>query len=337
MAKQNLVLLCGGSSEERLVSVASAQNLANQFEFGEIWFIHQSGALSLVPHSELLAHADAFQKQFHPTAAPFAKEIKETFGRLKDKQVFIALHGTEGEDGALQALFENAKIAFTGSGSTSSRQAFEKDQAKAIVAKKGITIAPQLIVQGEQNTEALTQFFQLHHKIVLKPLANGSSIGLHIIHDASSLQKALQALSAQKYGPYLAEKFIEGRELTVGVFHDGKNLCVLPPSEVVLTKGHSFDYQGKYLGRGTTEVTPAEISAAQTADVQRIAKLAHEALGCYGYSRTDLMLTPNGAVFLETNTLPGLTKASFVPQQLAAANIDFKTFVESQLALASRR
>jgi D-alanine-D-alanine ligase len=96
----------------------------------------------------------------------------------------------------------------------------------------------------------------------------------------------------------------------------------------VLNAGHSFDFQGKYLGRGTTEITPANLSAVETERAQHIAVLAHKALGCLGYSRTDIILTSMGQVFLETNTLPGLSKASFIPQLLKAADIEFGQFIK---------
>jgi D-alanine-D-alanine ligase len=332
------VLLFGGNSEERLVSVASAQNLARHFQFGEIWFLHKNGPLSKISQGELLGHADAFQTEFKTSQPSFASDMKSALPHLKDKAVFLALHGTEGEDGVLQALFESAQVAFTGSGSESSRKAFVKTVAKEIVSAHGVQLAPELVVEsGADAASSLTAFFRTHGKVVLKPLANGSSIGLHIITDDASLAKAIAAISSENYGPYLAEKFIEGRELTVGVCHDGTKLIALPPSEIILQKGHSFDYQGKYLGRGTIEVTPAEIGAHEIQAAQTLALAGHKALGCYGYSRTDMMMTTNGMVFLETNTLPGLSKMSFVPQQLVVAGTPFKDFIEMQLTLSSKR
>jgi D-alanine-D-alanine ligase len=337
---KNSVLLFGGASEERLVSVASAQNIASQYDFSEIWFIHNDGQLSVVSKDELLNHQNAFEVEFKAIQKSFAPNIKNALSQLSDKIVFLALHGTEGEDGVLQALLENSKIMFTGSGANSSKNAFIKDISKAIVSKFAIEVAPQLILSNEELwdcTRVITGFFQKHGKIVLKPLANGSSIGLHIVSDFDSLNAAIKSVSSANYGPYLAEKFIEGRELTVGVFEEGKVLRALPPSEVILKHGHSFDYQGKYLGLGTTEVTPAELSSDEVEKVQLLAKTAHQALGCFGYSRTDIMLTSSGLIFMETNTLPGLSKASFVPQQLKAAGIEFAAFIDSQMNLAKIR
>jgi D-alanine-D-alanine ligase len=334
------VLLFGGSSGERLVSVASAQNLAIQYPFSEICFLHPEGFLSSVGKDELLNHKDAFQVEFKAQQKPFCNSLKEASTFLKDKIVFLALHGTQGEDGTIQSLFESTNTSFTGSNSTSSRLAFEKDRAKKVVSKVDIAVAPEMVLNEEdlKTAESTIQgFYKKHGKMVVKPIASGSSIGLHIISDESSLNDAIQAMASEKHGSYLLEKFVEGRELTVGVLESGQGLVALPPSEVILNAGHSFDYQGKYLGLGTTEITPADLSANEIEKVQSLAIQAHKALGCFGYSRTDIILNSTGPVFLETNTLPGLSKASFIPQQLKAANIEFRHFIEGQLELADQR
>jgi len=333
------VLLFGGSSGERLVSVASAQNLTTQYPFSELWFLHSNDAISLVSQDELLKHKDPFQVEFKAQQKPFANSLEEALPQLKEKIVFMALHGTQGEDGTIQGLFESAKVKFTGSDSSSSRLAFEKDKAKVAVAKVDIAVAPELVLEGKDLKNAATtiqSFYKKHGKMVVKPIASGSSIGLHIISDEESLDTAVKSLSTETFGNYLLERFIQGRELTIGVFHSNHELKPLPPSEVVLNEGHSFDYQGKYLGRGTTEITPAVLTSDEIKKVQEIAVKAHKAMGCYGYSRTDVILTSTGPVFLETNTLPGLTKASFIPQQLTAAGMNFREFIEGQLALAEQ-
>jgi D-alanine-D-alanine ligase len=117
----------------------------------------------------------------------------------------------------------------------------------------------------------------------------------------------------------------------------GGSLRALPCSEVRLDEGFAFDFEGKYLGRGTTEVTPAEVEPALAQAAQALAITAHRALGCEGYTRTDLILTARGPVYLETNTLPGLTRRSFIPQQLAAEGTSVQAFLEGQLALARAR
>jgi D-alanine-D-alanine ligase len=171
---------------------------------------------------------------------------------------------------------------------------------------------------------------------VLKPLADGSSRGLYFVDRGDDLE-AMARQVATVGVPYLAEEFIAGRELTVAVLDDDGRPRALPCLEIETDPGHVFDYAGKYLGKGTREICPAKISAEASADAQRIAVAAHTALGCEGYSRTDLVLAQDGAYYLETNTLPGLTSSSLVPQELAADGISFEQFLREQVEIARGR
>jgi D-alanine-D-alanine ligase len=120
---------------------------------------------------------------------------------------------------------------------------------------------------------------------------------------------------------------VSGREITVGVYDGPKGPIALPASEVVLDRGRRFDYEGKYLGLGTKEITPADLTDELRQACEEVALKAHEHVGCRGYSRTDMIVSERGPVFLEINNLPGLTKASFIPQQLKVAGITMADFV----------
>ncbi len=340
MTTQQSVLLFGGNSDERLVSVASSQNLSTQYTFSELWYFHPNGSITKTDLQELSAHQRPFETEFKPKGSPFAKSLKEALPQLKGKAVFLGFHGTEGEDGQMQAMLEEVAIPFTGSGSIASALCFDKLQAKEIVARAGIPTASHILVdakQGEAVGKKLTEFFDKHSRIVVKPVASGSSFGLFIVTNREILKKAIDGIKSLPYGKFLAETFVEGRELTVGVWDKLEGSTALPASEVVMNAGHSFDYEGKYLGRGSTEITPAQLKPEEMKRAQEIAVKAHRALSCYGYSRTDMILTSNGPVYLETNTLPGMTKASFYPQQLQAAGSEMRPFIESQIELALRR
>ena len=337
------ILLFGGKSEERLVSVASAQNLAKRFSFDEHWYLYPTGSVARVTSEELAKHEKPFETEFTPQAQPFAQSLKAALPEIKNRVVFLGMHGTEGEDGQIQKLFEDHKIGFTGSGSTASANCFDKGKTKAIAKTHGLPLAHEIILKsGDKATwkQQILTFAQQNPKLVLKPISSGSSFGLHIIKDQKNLNQAIDAVLGSNYGDYMLESFLEGRELTVGVMQrapSDKTLMALPASEVVLNEGFDFDYQGKYLGRGTTEITPAQISSGEMKAAQELAQKAHQVLNCSGYSRTDMILTKNGPVFLETNTLPGLSKASFVPQQLEAAGISVSDFLNEQIAIAANR
>jgi D-alanine-D-alanine ligase len=331
----------GGSSGERLVSVASAQNLAKNYSFSELWFFSEKGEAHKVSLAELLEHQDPFKKQFRPQKNAFASGFGGSLEFVNKRKVFLGFHGTEGEDGSFQELLEKKQILFTGSGSASSKLCFNKKLAKEVASKSGIHTVSDFSFSTREISRAygpLEEYLREWGEIVLKPVANGSSIGLFVISEDEGLERALAAMGDGAELDYLAEPFVKGRELTVGVLQREKVTEALPPSEVLLSQGASFDYDGKYLGRGTKEVTPAALAKAEWAEAQRVALLAHKCLGCYGYSRTDLILKDDGVVvFLETNTLPGVTAASFLPQQLAVAGIKMEDFVKGQLELAEFR
>jgi D-alanine-D-alanine ligase len=338
-----VILLFGGTSDERRVSVASAQNIAANLPEAHPWFLAPNGEIHLCSREELGGHQRPFERDFVPASPAEFHGLSPALDRavLEQPVFFLALHGGEGEDGTLQSQFESRRLAFTGSGSTASRRAFDKSEAKRIAREQGVRLADgEEIMTGDPDRarRILERRLEKHSALILKPVANGSSIGLHVVRDKQELDRALTQLATGPDIAYLAEELVRGRELTIGVHQSGDEITALPPSEVRVAPDHEFDYEGKYLGRGSLEITPAEISAAETQESQALAVRMHRALGCEGYTRTDAILSDQGnLVYLETNTLPGLTRASFIPQQLAAGGVPFAKFLEEQLALALAR
>ena len=334
-----IVVLFGGSSGERRVSVATAQNVLTILPHAVPWFASRELKVFKPAREVVLRHQQPFTAEFTPDGPPAAASLDEALAGVEAGTVFfLALHGDWGEDGTVQKLLEARRLAFTGSGSKASADAFDKGVAKELVKKKGLRIADSLVLPtGVNHIEAaLGGQLARHGRVVAKPLAGGSSVGLFHVHTQDEARKA--AAEIAKSGlPYLCEEFISGRELTIGVVEGPRGRRALPPSEVQIDQGRAFDYEGKYLGKGTVEITPAEVSPAITAAVQAMALAAHEAIGCYGYTRTDVIVDQRGPVYLETNTLPGLTKASFIPQQLAAEGTPIKAFLEEQIELARQR
>lgn len=336
----DVVILFGGSSSERLVSVASAQNVSAHLPEAACWFLSPAGAVFIVPRPVLAAHARPFEAEFVPVGGPDFPTLAAALDAETSPRVFfLALHGGEGENGVTQRLFEARRLAFTGSGSKASADAFDKAKARKLASAKGAKVAeartlPQMNVDVARA--ALASLLAAHPRWVLKPQADGSSHGLIHLREPEQLDAAAAAL-AGFHLDYLAEVFIEGRELTVGVVDDEGGPVALPVSEVRLIPGGAFDYAGKYLGKGTEEITPAQLTEAEARAAQALGVLTHQALGCAGYSRTDMILSPRELVLLEINTLPGMTKASFIPQQLAAAGRSVKDFLERQLQLARAR
>lgn len=333
---QDCIILFGGSSEERLVSVASAQNISGRIPEASLWFWKKDGSIYGVSGQALAAHTDAFTTEFSPTEGKISGSLEDALTKARGKTFIIALHGTEGEDGTLQRLLEEKQISFTGTGSVGSERAFNKVLTKRIARESGITVVDEVVIQtlDPQTKSSLEAFLTEHKKLVLKPLANGSSVGLHMVSSKDELQRALGEMNMSGYLPYVAEPFISGREITVGVRETSEHeLHALPCSEVRVIQGRQFDYQGKYLGKGVEELTPAPLTEDQRKACQEVALRLHEKIGCKGYSRTDMILTEKGPVLLEINTLPGLSKASFIPQQLRAQGIELRDFFLEQINL----
>tara|TARA_B110001454_G_scaffold219179_1_gene250797 strand:+ start:87452 stop:88483 length:1032 start_codon:yes stop_codon:yes gene_type:complete len=333
MSSIKVALIFGGTSNERLVSVASAQNVVNYFQNPDIYFINPQGQWFTVTKDELLNHKNPFVQEFQPKSAMVANDLTGTLSLLKGKVSFLALHGTAGEDGTYQDFFEKHQLAYTGSGAKASRLCFNKARTKEAARAQKMSLASELLVHFDsvESVNKLKKFFADKKKVVLKPNANGSSFGLFIVSSESELENAINQITKSNEHEYICEEFITGREMTVGVWEKQDGMVPLAPSEVLLEAGASFDYQGKYLGRGSKEITPADLNSVQKKACQDLALQAHKGFGCLGYSRTDMILTANGPVFIETNTLPGMTKASFIPQQLAADNIPFQTFIDELL------
>ena len=327
------VILFGGPSAERMVSVASAQNVLSSAPCGlEPLFIAPDLQVYPVSVESVLAHRDPFTSEFVPAGS--GMDLDHALAGLKGRTAFIALHGTWGEDGSLQEKLDFYGIRFSASGARACQLAFDKTRAKAVLAQAGVAVPAAIVLDsGEPWQSQLPRLLAIHGPYVLKPVCNGSSIGLHIVKHATDLEGLLPSGNPRDY---IAEEMIVGREFTVGVVDGPNGLHALPVSEIKMSGDSNFDYSGKYLGKGSTEITPALIDPRLAQELGRIATIAHELCGCAGYSRTDILVDARGPVFLEINTHPGLSKASFIPQQLAAAGQKFADFLQGQLAVAAR-
>ncbi len=339
-----VIVLFGGRSDERHVSVASAQNVLRTLDASRrdqaplAWFWAPDGAVYDVSRDELLAHQHPFTNDFHPSRPAIWPDLEMALDTLPvdDPAFLLALHGGEGEDGTVQAMLEVRRIPFTGSGSAASAAAFDKGRAKEM-AMGDVRIAESRVTHdpGEIGT-AIEEMLDRYERIVLKPLAAGSSRGLFFVDRGTELQPVIDQVRALNL-PYIIERFISGRELTVGIVDGDSGPFALPVIEIETDAGFSFDYEGKYLGKGTREICPARIPDAVRDEAQAMALAAHAALGCEGYSRSDLIASTDGVYFLELNTLPGLTTSSLVPQELREAGIEFREFLEQQVAMGRRR
>jgi D-alanine-D-alanine ligase len=323
-----ITILFGGTNKERLVSVASAQALHRALPEADLWFWDVADTVHEIPSRKLLDHARPFEDPFKPDDRGITLDAALDRAKAEDRVLVLGLHGGRAENGELQAMCEMRGIAFTGSGSASSHLAFDKVAAKRFVAIAGVR-APVGIA-----LEDIDAAFARYGKLIAKPARDGSSYGLIFVN---ARQDLVAVRNAARSEDYLIEPFVTGVEATCGVLEQSNGLVFsLPPIEIVPAEG-GFDYTAKYLLKSTQEICPGRFSPEISAAIMDQALRAHHALSCTGYSRTDFIVSANGPVYLETNTLPGLTAASLYPKALKAQGIEFADFLNDQITLAQAR
>lgn len=338
----NIVVLAGGLSPERNVSLSSGTSALNAL----ISSGHRAILVDLFfgrpdwdPATDPFAEAKALPPYRVPKAAPDLNAIAKTrvggynafvgdkvleLCKLADV-VYMALHGDCGENGAIQALFDEHGIRYTGTGAKGCAQAMDKWLTKQIFRKHGIPTPDGVLLHRDAPIPHET----LPMPCVVKPCCGGSSIGVSIVKDPADLDRAL-ALAFSVEPTVLVENYIQGRELSCGILGDQK----LPLIEIIPYEGF-YDYQNKYQANGAREITPAEVPAPLTEKIQSIAYRGFLALELSVYARLDFLLTASGEVYcLEANTLPGMTPTSLLPQEAQAAGIPYAELCDRIIRLS---
>ncbi|MEO7040869.1 MAG: D-alanine--D-alanine ligase [Gemmatimonadaceae bacterium] len=328
-----ITVLMGGASAERDVSLASGIRIAQALSArGHI-------VTALDPAKGVLSQAelDELRRSNVGTEPPSLEELAGLGGgRLRDDLismpeirdadvVFLALHGGQGEDGTVQALLDMAGVRYTGSGHLASALAMDKDLSKTLFRAAGVQTADWLM--APQPGPLVEQSLGL--PVVVKPSKQGSTVGLSVVRDLVDLDAAVA--EAFKYDDeVMIERFIAGRELTVGVIGDD----ALPVGEIKPVK-ELYDYECKYTPGMAVEEFPANLSPSVTNKLQEQSLRAFRALKLRGYARVDFRLDARGECYcLEVNTLPGMTPTSLIPQAAIAAGVDFEEFCERIVQLA---
>jgi D-alanine-D-alanine ligase len=335
--KINVLVLCGGPSNEREVSLKTGLQIAktlpkNKYKLtlAEItkegkWML-RDGASQMVSDSKNISTA----------LIPSSNSLE-----LKAYDVaFVGMHGRFGEDGKVQALLEIIGIPYTGSGVLASALGMNKMRTIEIVGKYGIQ-SPKLMTLRTMPAKTNWESFQLKvarasgYPCVVKPNESGSSIGISMVRKKEDLLSAIKK-AFKEDAIVLIEQYIKGKEVTCAVMgNTGETeLVALPPIEIV-PAGDFFDYDSKYFSKKTQEICPARITKSQTSKLQALAQKAHAVIGCDGLSRSDFILTARGTFyFLEINTIPGLTEASLAPKAALAHGMPFPKFLDKQIQLA---
>ncbi len=342
MVSLKIAVLCGGLSNERNVSVSSGTGIAkalrergHQVAVVDLFLGYDDGTENI----DALFTSQAGLEQF------LVEEAEPNLDALRAKRpdntlvgphvldicqaadiVFLALHGEEGENGKLQALLDMYGVKYTGSGYLGSAMAMNKSISKALLRQAGVPVPPgTTLKKGGIHDD-------VGFPCVVKPCSGGSSVGTTIVHDREQYAAALE-LAFRYEDSVIAERFIVGRELTVGVLN-GKAMPVIE----IIPKDGFYDYKNKYQPGCTTELCPAPISDEATYEIQILAEQVAKALMIDAYCRVDFILEPDGDIYcLEANTLPGMTPTSLIPQMGAAMGMDYGALCEKIIEISMEK
>lgn len=341
-----IVVLCGGLSPERNVSLSSGAKVAGALmERGHsVVLVDMFFGLEDWPGSleEIFEAPPPLGGTRIDELAPDLAQVRAARNLKSPSQfgdrvlelcqmadiVFLALHGQCGEDGRVQAAFDLMGIKYTGSGALGSAIAMDKDLTKRIVAPLGVlTPGWKLYDCADTNLSAIAAAAEL--PCVVKPVDSGSSIGVSVVRTKAELEEALR-LAAGAGSRVVVERYVEGREIQIAIL-DGK---ALPSIEIRPREGF-YDYKNKYQPGAAEEITPSPIPAEAEARIAASALTVFRALGLSAYSRADYIYDKEGRFwFLEINTLPGMTPTSLVPQEAAVAGIGYGELCEKIIEIS---
>ena len=341
----NIVVLCGGLSMERNVSITSGTLVCKSLRA----LGHRAVLVDMfygledisTPIDRIFDELPEIREASVSKEAPDLDKVRASRkwvsrsmigkGVLEICQaadvVFLALHGACGEDGRIQAALDLLGVPYTGSGYLGSALAMDKDLTKKIVAPLGVkTPAWETVSYAESDIPAIIARTAL--PVVVKPVDSGSSIGVAIAYSEEELKAAL--MDNLNQSRVILEQYVSGREIDVGVL-DGRSL----PSIEIIPKQGFYDYINKYQAGATLEICPTEIDPEIEKQLGEVTLKVHNALGLKAYSRSDFIVTEAGEIyFLEINTLPGMTPTSLMPQEAAAAGVDYNALCEKIIELA---
>ena len=295
--KTTILVIYGGPGNEHEVSIASAENVIaslNQ-DLYDVQKVFVQKNMSCVLHGEEVPLLEMLQKI------------------SKSSIIIPVFHGSFGEGGELQKMLEDLNLVYVGSKSHAAALAMDKKRTQELLSLQGILVPKTVVVTS------LSQEIDSIFPSIVKPNNEGSSIDLYRIGNKEELHEVLTKV-IPLHSEVLVQEFVTGREFTCGVIEKKNELFAFMPTEIILTKGELFDYTAKYSVGGCQEITPANVSLHITQEIQKLAIDAHKTIGCKDISRTDMMIKDDGTiVVLEVNTMPGMTKTSFIPAQAKAS------------------
>ena len=243
--------------------------------------------------------------------------------RIRFDGVFIAIHGTPGENGLLQGYFDMMGIPYSSCNAFCSALTFNKQACKLFLKEYKIPMADAILIRKGDKSDPVKLIKKTGLPCFVKPNDSGSSFGVTKVKKRKRRIYRLSRLPLKESNEVLIEAFMNGREVACGVVKTKNKTIVLPVTEII-SKNEFFDYEAKYTPGKSDEVTPADMPAVITNEIQRLSSLVYDLLGCKGIVRVDFIVIGRKPYFLEINTVPGMTKESLVPKQAEAAGISLE-------------
>ena len=326
-----VVVLMGGWSRERGISIKSGQamfnNLSAERYCKRALLINEDKTLKLLPEN------------IFPSTINFEQieniSFLDAFKELKDRGVdvaLLALHGSGGEDGVIQGFLETLDIPYTHSGVSGSAVSMDKELSKKLYIANNI-LTPEFFVAGENFCQKILKE-NLSFPVVVKPPCQGSSFGVCIINNTDELE------TVKSGSVLMVEEYIPGREFTCVAFNRSHNAKpeAMPVTEIIPVNSSFFDYESKYTKGASKEITPADIPKNLARKIQCLAVKCHSILKCGGVSRTDFIISGDNEVYvLETNSIPGMTETSILPQEAEAMGISFSEILDMMIEYALKK
>ena len=340
----NIVVLAGGSSTEREVSIVSGQGICTALRernhkavLVDAYFGKESWGEEMFPAVYDIDAEVAYMKDKSKELQETLKNRKGFFGpNVLDicqaaDIVFLALHGSNGEDGKVQSVFDLMGITYTGSGPISSGMAMDKGITKMVFQAKGVPTPKGITLVKDRCSTDLAEY-EMKFPVVVKPCCGGSSVGVCIANNQAEYEAALaEAFSYEREA--VIEQYIKGREFSEAVV-DGH---AYPVIEIAPIQGF-YDYKNKYQAGSTVETCPAEISETFTKKMQKYAEKGYKALGLQAYARLDFIMEEDGTMYcLEANTLPGMTPTSLIPQEAEVLGISYPELCEELIKVSLKK
>lgn len=348
-AKLRVMVLMGGPSSEYDVSIKTGQKILKTLDSEKYLIqpvvITKERRWLVPPRGSFMIGKTPNESEGESSTAMVAREEQGALEEIKGSQIdaaFIAMHGEFGEDGVIQGLLESAGIPYTGSGVLASALGMDKPRASAVFKNAGLLVPESLVLARKEFKQANNSFAEraaekLGLPLVIKPADRGSSVGVAIAKSIGEIEPGV-AHALSHADTVLLERFIKGVELTCGVLETERGLIPLAPTEIIPRESEFFDYHAKYTPGASEEITPPRLPKEDIKRIQATALKAHQAIGCAGMSRTDMILTDDGALYvLEINTIPGMTETSLLPQAAEAVGIPFPKLLDEIISSALRK